>query len=208
MLNIMGKCIDIEKSDVLYNEPISPESFSVNWTVHGGEWAVQGEWLTGKNPANCPGMVFLKGEYPGNVLVDFEARTVLPCTHDIDFMWNGSWDNRTNQRGTAYVGGVEGWWGGKVGIEKSPDYKLAATTPLFDFEPGRTYRIQGGSIDGHCFVFIDGQLAIEVTDPTPIDSWKFTKVGFEAFCSHIQIRRLKIMRIAWQPVRLKYMPES
>ncbi len=207
MLEIMGKNIDLEKSELLYDEPISAKRFTANWIVYGGDWQVQGEWLAGKNPANCPGMVFLKGDYPGNVLVDFEARTVLPCTHDIDFMWNGSWDSEKNQRGLAYVAGLEGWWTGKVGIEKSPEYKLTAGTPLFDFNPGQTYRIQGGSIDGHCFIFVNGQLILELTYPDPIDSRKFTKVGFEAYCSHIQIRNVKVRRIAWQPVPLKYTPE-
>jgi hypothetical protein len=207
MLEIMGKNIDLEKSELLFNEPVSDKSFSANWTVHCGNWLVREGWLTGKNPDNCPGMVFLNGDYPGNVMVDFEARTVLPCTHDIDFMWNGSWDKEKNQRGPAYVAGLEGWWTGKAGIEKSPDYKLTAATPLFDFDPGRTYRIQGGSIDGHCFLFVDGHLVLEMTDPDPIDSRKFTKVGFEAYCSHIQVRTVKVFRIAWQPLRRNYSPE-
>jgi hypothetical protein len=63
---------------------------------------------------------------------------------------------------------LQGWWEGKVGIEKSPEYKLNIATPLFDFEPGRTYRIQGGSIDGHCFVFVDGKIVLEVTDSVPL----------------------------------------
>lgn len=207
MLEIIGKSIDLDKSEVLYDEPVSKKCFTDKWVVHSGEWQVQGEWLSGKNPDNCPGMTFLKGDYPGNVLVDFEARTVPPCTHDIDFMWNGSWDNVKNQRGIAYVAGLEGWWAGKVGIEKSPEYKLTAGTPLFDFDPGRTYRIQGGSINGHCFIFVDGRLALEMTDPDPIDSSKFTKVGFEAYCSHIQVRNVRVLRINWSPVALKYVPE-
>lgn len=75
-------------------------------------------------------------------MMDFEARTVVPCTHDIDVMWNGSWDAAKGERGTAYVAGLEGWRQGKAGIEKSPDYKLTACTPLFDFEPGKTYHVQ------------------------------------------------------------------
>ena len=129
-------------------------------------------------------MVFLNGDYPGNVLMDFEARTVPPSSHDIDFMWNGSWDDRKNQRGVAYVGGIEGWWDGKVGIERSPEYKLVAATPLFDFRPGQVYRIQGGSIEGHCFIFVDGRLLVELTDPDPIDSTRFAKVGFEGGGEH------------------------
>jgi hypothetical protein len=207
MLHIMSKDIDIDRSPILYDAPITLESFSRDWQIYSGEWWVEDEWLTGRNPGNFPGMVFLQHDYPGDVLVDFEARTVLPCTHDINFMWNGSWDAEQNQRGVAYVAGVEGWWAGKVGIEKSPEYKLNAGTPLQAFQPGQIYHIQGGSIGGHCFICVNGNLVLEVTDPDPIDSQRFTKVGFEAYCSHIQIRRIQIRRLVWQPVAEYYKPE-
>jgi len=208
VLQLIGKEIDLDRSKLLFDGPLSQEALLDNWQIYGGEWLVEDGWLTGCNHVNAPGMIFLPGDYPGNVLVDFEARTVLPCAHDIDFMWNGSWDRAANQRGTAYVGGLQGWWGGKVGIEKSPDYKLTAATPLLDFEPGRTYHVQGGSIDGHCFIFVDGRLAIEVTDPKPIDSRRFTKVGFEAYSSHIQVRNIQVRSIAWRPIFQQYEPGS
>ena len=207
MLHIMQKEIDIEKSKILFDEPITTGNFGRICKVYSGEWNVTDGWLTGKNPGNFPGMVFLNGDYPGNVLVEFEARTVPPCTHDINFMWNGCWDEVNNERGMAYVAGVQGWWEGKVGIEKSPEYKLNAGTPLFGFEPGRIYSIMGGSVDGHCFIFVDRVLALEVTDTDPIDSDKFTKVGFEAYCSHIQIRNVKIRSISWAKRELEYKPE-
>jgi hypothetical protein len=206
-MHIMRKQIHLDRSELLSSIPLSSEVLRMDWRIYGGTWNIEDGWLTGKNPDNCPGMIIHRDDFPGNIMVDFEARTVLPCTHDIDFMWNGSWDEATNQRGLAYVGGLAGWWGGKVGIEKSPEYKLNALTPLLPFEPGRSYHIQGGSIDGHCFVFVDGRLAIELTDPDPIDTTRYTKIGFEAYCSHIQIRSVKIWRLAWEPVEASYTPE-
>ena len=207
MLRIVRKEIDLDASAVLFNKPFTAESLAGDWKIYSSEWRVENGWLTGKNPGNCPGMAVSRADYPGNVLMDFEARTVPPCTHDIDVMWNGSWDESRNQRGPAYVAGLEGWWEGKVGIEKSPDYKLTAATPLLDFEPGRAYRIQAGSVDGHCFVFVDGRLILEMMDPDPIDSAKYAKVGFEAYCSHIAVRNLVVRRISWHPVESRYEPE-
>ncbi|MBV5314174.1 MAG: hypothetical protein JZU47_12805 [Prolixibacteraceae bacterium] len=103
-------------------------------------------WLEGENPKNWPGMAVLKQDFPGNVLVEFEAQTILPSSHDINVMWNGEWLASTDQRGTAYVAGLQGWWTGKVGIEKSNDYKFMCGTALFHFEPGKIYKIQAGSI--------------------------------------------------------------
>lgn len=75
------------------------------------------------------------------------------------------------------------------------------------FEPGKTYHVQTGSIEGHAFVIIDGALALEVTDPDPIDVQKHGLVGFEAYCSHIQFRNLKILRAAYEPRKQLYEPE-
>ena len=204
MLTIMRKKINLEKSKVLYSEPFTKENLAKNWNHYSGEWRFEDGWVYGKNPDNKPGMIVSKKNYPGNVIVEFEAQTVLPSKHDIDFMWNGSWDEKKNQRGVAYVGGLQGWWEGKAGIEKAPDYKLTACTPLFSFTPGKVYNVKGGSIDGHCFVFVDGKLLLEVTDPDPIDSKKHAKIGFEAYASHIKIRNLIVRQIAWVPLNLKY----
>ena len=206
-LRIMGKTIDIGASTVLYDEPFTEGNLEKNWNIYSGEWRVQDGWLTGKNPESNPGMIISKADFPGNVLMDFQGRTVLPSTHDIDFMWNGSWDEDKNCRGFGYVVGIQGWWEGKIGLEKSPEYRLTAATQLYDFRPGEIYHIQAGSIDGHCFIFINNKLAIEVFDSEPIDSQKYAKVGFEAFCSHIQIRHLKIRRINWSENPISYKPE-
>jgi hypothetical protein len=77
-------------------------------------------------------------------------------------------------------------------------------TPLFQFEPGKIYKIQAGSIDGQCFILADGKLLLEAMDPNPIDNQKYTKVGFEAYCSKIRIRNIKILQIHWEPVDMKY----
>ena len=206
MLKIMKKQIDVERSPVLLQEEFT-EDFLDRWTIHGGKWWVDDGWLTGKNPDNSAGMIIARADYPGNILLDFQARVVLPSTHDIDVMWNGSWDEPTGKRGQAYIMGIEGWWEGKVGFERAPDYKLTACTPLFDFTPDATYHVQCGGIDGHCFIFVDGKLLLEVTDPDPIDAQVYTKIGFEAYCSFVQIRDLTVRSIYWEPRDQEYLPE-
>lgn len=203
----MKKLIRVDRSPILFDRPFGPDSLSTDWQVRGGEWWVDGDWLTGRNPGNFPGMVTSREDFFGNVILEFEARTVPPCTHDINCMWNGSWDEETNTRGLAYIAGLQGWWEGKIGFEKSPEYKLNAANPTFQFEPGRTYGIRAGSVEGHVFVFVDGCLILEVTDPTPIDTSRCGMIGFEAYCSWIQIRRPVVRRIVWEERELSYVPE-
>jgi len=204
VLQLIGKEIDLGGSEVLFAEPLSQEALVESWQIHGGEWLVENGWLTGRSSMATSAVALLPGHYPGNVLVDFEARTVSPYRHGLHFMWNVGWDWAADRRGTAYIGGLQAWGEEKVGLERSPDYRLNAAIPLFGFEPGRIYRIQGGSIDGHCFIFIDGWLALELMDPRPIDNRRFARVGFEACSSHIQVRNIQVRRIAWRAVYRHY----
>ena len=206
-LLIMRKRIDLTASAVLYDRPFSPESFREDWEVLSGRWRQEGDALFGTNPDPKPGCIMLRRAFPGNVLVDFRAATVAPSTHDIDVMWNASWDRRTDTRGSAYVAGIQGWWDGKVGIEKSPQYKQVAAAPCPWFKPGREYRIQAGAIDDHCFLFVDGQLRLEMLDPDPIDSAASAGVGFEAYQSMIRVSGLVVRRIAWTERKQEYAKE-
>ena len=207
IIELMRKEITISSCPVIFEEVITAESLAKDWTVHHSEWWVEDGWLYGKNPGTHPGMVILNRNFPGNVLVEFEASTVAPSTHDINVMWNGEWLDSIDQRGLAYVAGLEGWQKGKVGIEKSPEYKLMVGTPLLDFQPGELYHIVAGSINGHCFMFANGQLLLEAMDPDPIDNQKYTKVGLEAFSSYIKVRNFKIRQIEWKEIKTKYQPE-
>lgn len=84
VLHLMKKEIDLNASLVLFSEAITRESLERDWTRHHSEWKVEDGWLTGINRGNWPGMAILKKSFPGNVLVEFEARTVLPSSHDIN----------------------------------------------------------------------------------------------------------------------------
>lgn len=207
IITLMKKEIDINSCKVLFDEEITKEKLTTDWIQKHSDWSIENGWLVGKNKGNWPGMAILKADFPGNVMIEFEAKTILPCTHDINFMWNGSWNDSTNQRDLAYIAGLQGWWTGKVGIEKSPKYEFMCGTPLLDFEPGKTYKIIGGSIEGHCFIIADGKLLLEVMDPNPIDHQKYTKVGFEAYSSQIAIRNVKIRQINWVEKIRKYESE-
>ncbi len=206
MFELLKKRVFI-KENPLYGTHVSEEMFLQDWDIKSGEWAYSDGWIYGKNPGNFPGMIVSKKDFFGDVMVDFVAKTVEPCTHDINVMWNGSWDEIKDERGVAYVAGVEGWWGGKVGVEKSPDYKLNVGTPLFDFIPGKEYHIQAGSIKGHCFIRIDGKLILEVTDPDPIDNQKHGKVGFEAYSSYIAVKDIHVFSIFHEDVNMLYVSE-
>lgn len=206
-LLIMQKRICLDASPVLYDRALTPECFLEDWTVRNAHWEAHDDAFWGSNPEPAPGVIFTRQGFPGNVLVDCYARVLPPSTHDIDVMWNLSWDEARNERGAAYVAGVQGWWEGKVGIEKSPEYKLIAAAPCPWFKPGEEYHIQAGSVDGHCFLFVDGVLRLEVLDPHPIDASVHNRIGFEAYQSLICVRRVVVRQIVWEPREMRYEKE-
>ena len=103
--------------------------------------------------------------------------------------------------------GVEGAREGFIGFERSPDYSLLAMTDLFDFTPGEVYHVTVGNIGSTLFMAINDRLALSVTDPAPIDVAKYGNVGFEAFCTKVKYRNLKIKKLEYVDDWKTYTPE-
>ena len=207
MIHLMHKTIDPDAMPILYDTPFTPASFAADFEVRDGDWHVEDGWLIGESRRNFASMAIMRESFFGPVCLDFRARVLPPCTHDINCMWSGSWDERTNTRALAYVAGIGGWWDGKVGFEKSPEYRLNCGTKLLDFQPGETYHMQCGSVDGHVFVVVDGKLCIEATDPDPIDQARYGRVGFEAYCTRVAVTDFRVRRAVWSEVAERYEPE-
>ena len=120
-MELMKKHVDLDSLETLYEMTFEEAALRREFDVRGGSWTLEDGTLVGRNRENCPGMIISQQDFFGPVMLDFEARTILPCTHDINCIWSGSWDYETNTRALAYVVGLEGWWDGKVGFEKSPE---------------------------------------------------------------------------------------
>jgi len=197
-----------EKLQVLYDKPLSAESIAQDFEIKDGKWEMDRDgWLIGENRESSAAMIISKDDYLGDVLVEFDAATVAPATRDINITFHGSWDEEKDCRDVAYVFGIEGWYQGYVGFEKSPKYDLVVNTKLFDFEPGRIYHVTVGNVGNELFMAIDGVLAFEITDPDPIDTMKYGKIGFEAFCTRVRYKNLKVKRLEAVDNFIPYTPE-
>lgn len=206
-LCLVSKEIDVNGSSILFDEQVTSQNLESLFELHNSEWHIEKGWLTGRNTDESGGMAFLKQDFPGNIMLEFEGRSVLPSTHDVNFMWHTEWSDELNSCGNGYIGSICGWWTAKAGIEKSPGYKLRATTSTFNFKPGRKYKILAGSINETSFLFIDGKLIIELDDPDPVDNQKFTKVALSTFSSCAQFRNIIIRKISWRALEMKYNKE-
>jgi len=200
--------VDLKNSELLYEiDEFNKESFNENFVVKSGEWYTENGWAVGKNPEMCPGMIISKLDFFGDVMVEITAKTVAPATHDINVMINGEWDEEKNERGNAYVAGVEAFWHGNVGFEKSPEYKLTAATPLFSFDSNIEHNFKMGSVEGKIFVIVDDELALEIQDPAPLDKSKYGKIGFEAYSSWWKFKGLKVYKLKYEKIKEYYNKE-
>ena len=200
--------VDLKNSRLLFRvDDFDDEALHTHFQVKSGQWYTENGWVVGRNPQMCPGMIVSREDFFGNVMVQITAIMVGPATHDINVMINGRWDEEIDRRAEAYVAGVEAFWHGNVGFEKSPEYKLTAATPLFDFHPEKEYDFKMGSVDGKIFVMVDDQLCLEVSDPDPLDVTKFGKIGFEAYSSWWKFKNLKVYQLSYQKVNEYYNAE-
>lgn len=209
MFNVMGRKIVLEKSEILYDIPFSEASLKADFEIATGDWRLEGNWLTGKILDNGGGIIYLKNNYPGDIMLDFYGRTVAPSSHDLNFTWHSEgWDYEKNDAGISYIAGLNGWWTGKTGIEKYPKCDVQSMTSLLEFIPGRIYHIQAGTIGQYSFIFVDGKLAVEMKDTEPIDSSIYGKVGFGCYCSHVQFSGFRLYKLYTEKVDLIYSPEN
>lgn len=207
-LLLAGIDVFLDKSEVLYErDTFTTEQMNSDFEVKSGEWYTEEGWIVGKNPGCCPGMLVSKADFFGNNILEVTVKMVKPSTHDINIMINGSWDIEKDQRDTAYVAGIEAFWHGNIGFEKSPEYKLTAATQLLEFEPEKEYRMCFGNIDGKIFVLVDEKLCLEITDPDPIDTSKYGKIGFEAYSSWWKFKNVKVKKLKYEKITEKYVPE-
>ena len=208
MIKLRRHAIYPEKLEVLYDEPFTKESLERDFDVKDGNWYVDDQgWLIGSNPKSSAAMVMSKADYLGNVLIEVDAATVLPATRDINVTFHGSWNDEKNTRDQGYVYGLEGWWEGFVGFEQSPKYDLVVNSKLLNFEPGKVYHLEIGNIGNDTFFAVDGVVALNVRSQAPIDIDRFGKVGFEAFCTKVKYKNLKIKRLVPVEAWNEYKPE-
>lgn len=208
ILYIDQKKIDLSKCEVLYSRPFSEESLKEDFDAVSGNWSVDADgWLTGFHRDNSGGMLYSKASY-GDTIMEFDAYAVPPCGNDLNFVLRTEgWDFEKNDAGRGYIAGLGGWWLNKAGIEKYPSCMPRVLTSLFPLESGKIYRIVTGCMEGHCFIFADGQLIVEMTDPNYQDFADCGKIGFGTYASHIKYRNFTLYKPVSEYRELSYTPD-
>ncbi len=202
MLRIIQQDIIPEESELLYQTNFANGELEKDFEIGRGDWKFVDGWLQGEWGRDGGALIYSKQEYLGDVLLDFEARTVPPCDNDLNFTFCAKgWNEAGNTADVSYIGGLQGWWLGKTGLEKYPKCDVSTMTSMHHFVAGKTYHIQTGRVGKRLFIFIDGELAVECVDPDPLP---YGKIGFGVYASKAQFRNLKVYRPLVKDFRTTY----
>jgi hypothetical protein len=209
-LKVSGKKISIPDSRLLFEEnfeteEMNPEDWikigNADWSVKDG--VLEGKWQAGSHLQH--GQLFSRKTFQGDILMEFEAQTVLPSNHDIIWWWGVKLNQEKTHWEHGYLGGLGGWWDNKTGLERiDGDKACMVMTPLFKFEAGKKYKIRTGMIDGLAFLFINNRLIIEFVDPKPLAKKSPGHIGFGVYQSHIRISNLKVYKPEWKKQEVFY----
>lgn len=201
---LLGKRVFIDQSPLLLGT--KPQiDWEKDWESLSGTWYEKDGYFHGIEPENKGGILLTKRHFEEDVFIKCKIAAELPATRDLNVAYCAQWDNQTDYLKSAYIAGVNGWYRHKCGVERFPENGLHASTPLYQYEPGKELTLISGAIKGHLFLIVDGQLILEMIDPDPITEGG--RVGFSAYCTHLKIRDIEIRKIAWEALNESYVPE-
>lgn len=185
---------DIEYGDLLLSDDFDGAPLSDRWEISGGEWRADNGVLYGEITSNRGGLIYSKQQIYGDIILDFYGRFVPPCENDLNFTFRASgWDYEKNDAGTGYIGGLNGWWTHLSGLERYPGCQLRALSG-YRAEPGIDHHIQTGIVGSDCFLFVDGEIKMAMSDPAPIKKEGCGRIGFGVYCSKAAFFKLRVYR--------------
>lgn len=200
-------CDSIEAGELLFHDDFTDPDLEKRWEITGGEWKCENGICTGVYRINGGGLIYTHEQIPGDIMLDFYGRIIPPCSNDLNFTYRAKgWDYAANDADTGYISGLNGWYLNRAGIEKYKELKLQALCEHFKIESGKEYHIQAGIVGSTCFLAVDGEMVVTLSDPDPISDPDCNRVGLGTYCSQIEFRDFKVYRPVVKHVPMRYTP--
>ncbi len=200
---LLGKKILVDESEIVF-EYHGEKNWEDYFTVKAGKWRYDNGYLIGKELENKGGILYTKQSFAFDIMMTFKMASVLPATRDLNAVWCSQWDEKTDYLGDSYVCGLNGWYDGLSGIERSGAHCFYTSTSLYKYNPGEEVEITCGSINGHCFLLVDGILITELHDNHPLTKGY---AGFSPYCTELKIKDVVIRKIKYLERHQIYYPE-
>ncbi len=201
-------CEKLEIGELLFRDDFTNGDLGVNWEISGGDWSCENGICKGVYRENGGGLIYTHRQFPGDIMLDFYGTIISPCNNDLNFSFRANgWNYEKNDADIGYIGGLNGWYINRTGIEKYPGCYLAALTERFKAESDVEYHIQTGIAGSTCFLAVDGEMIITLNDPDPITADDCCRVGLGTYCSQIHFRDFRVYRPRLTHVPMHYIPK-
>ncbi len=200
---LLGKRIIVDNCEKVF-EYQGETNWQDFFDIKAGSWRYENGYLIGKELENKGGILYTKKYFDYDIMLTFKVASVIPATRDLNAVWCSHWDKKTDYLGDSYVCGLNGWYDGLSGIERSGNLGFYTSTSLYKYIPGTEVEITCGSISGHCFMLVDGVLVTEVFDNHPLVGGY---AGFSPYCTELKIRDVVIHKISYEERHQVYLPE-
>lgn len=202
-LLLLGKKINVDECEIVFTYQ-GEENWQDFFDVKAGNWRCENGYLIGKELENKGGILYTKMSFPYDIMMTFKISSILPATRDLNAVWCSNWNKKTDYLGDSYVCGLNGWYDGLSGIERSGENGFYTSTSLYKYIPGTEVEITCGSVNGHCFMIVDDVLVTELFDNHPLTGGF---AGFSPYCTELKIRDVVIRKIKYEERVQKYYPE-
>ena len=200
---LLGKKILVDDSEIVFQYH-GESNFQDFFNPKLGTWNYKDGFLIGTELENRGGILLTKQKFDFDIMMTVKISTVLPATRDLNAVWCTEWNDEINYLGNSYVCGLNGWYENKSGIERCGDNEFYSSTTLYNYNPGEEVELICGSIDGHCFMIVDGVLVSEYKDNFPL---KGGYAGISPYCTSLKISDIVIRKIKWEKRKQRYVPE-
>lgn len=185
---------NITPGELLFADAFPTGPLTDRWEISGGEWKAEDGILYGTFRGNGGGLIYSLQQFPGDIMLDYYGTMISPCDNDLNFTFRADgWDYENNDASIGYIGGLNGWWCSHAGLEKYPGCYLRSLSG-FHAESDREYHIQTGIVESTCFLVVDDQLIVTMSDPDPIVAPNCNRLGLGTYCSQIKVRDFKVYR--------------
>lgn len=166
-----------------------------------GEWSVSPNGtISGFAGPDRAAILWCTDPVEGDHMIEFDACTVAPAANDLNCYWEGSgkYDDKDPSQ-FCTIAGIGGWWKGYTGIERSLNNIEAPTgrsiTGWGHLVPGQILKVAGGRMGNVDFLFINGELRMQIDDPSQRRRDR-SKVAIATWDSRIEISCARVSRIA------------
>lgn len=161
---------------------------NTNWIVKSGNWAMENEELSGEKN-QCTGMwVILEKKFPGDVILEFDARTDennpstgIECTigtdYNVDIGYTFAFGGNSNT---------------KTSILRNNYFMNENKNELV--KPGKTYHIKAQRIGQDISLFVDGKRVAHYKDSNPLQGNTYASVGLKSVWGrpHVHFDNVKV----------------